>query len=213
MAPSLAATMMTPSHTDHSSSFAALASVLAGAEHPVLLLEGSRDVPAAPEDRMAAIASDLVRCFPTLTVRSGNAPGSDQAWARGVNAVAPCRLQLVLPRPGWRKKAIHPENTTVSLADLTAVERETARQLAQENYPRGAIAYGRLPPFKTPYLVRDTVKVVGCGGSPPNLRPATAALFYVNPARKTTGGTVHTMRVCAARRVPYFESETWLQWQ
>ena len=51
-------------------------------DRPVVLLEGSRDVPLEIQGRMEQLAARLMRTFPHLVARSGNADGSDQAWAR-----------------------------------------------------------------------------------------------------------------------------------
>jgi hypothetical protein len=67
------------------------------AQAPVVLLEGSRSAAAEVQLRMEELAARLMETFPSLIARSGNAEGSDQAWARGVNnrvkhkfLIAPC---------------------------------------------------------------------------------------------------------------------------
>jgi hypothetical protein len=48
---------------------------------------------------------------------SGNAPGADQAWARGGNFVDPTKVTLCLPWDGFERKTIHPRNV-VQLASF-----------------------------------------------------------------------------------------------
>ena len=112
--------------------------IVATARHPVVLLEGSRDVPLDVQRRMEALADRLMRTFPKVIARSGNAEGSDQAWARGVNAVDPKRLQLVLPVPNYRSAAIETGNDVMALQDAPPQDYQTARSLTREHYAYGA---------------------------------------------------------------------------
>ena len=43
-------------------------------------------------------------------IASGNAPGADQAWARGANTVNPARVILFLPWDSFERQAVHPKN-------------------------------------------------------------------------------------------------------
>ncbi len=196
--------------------YAEFARLIREARHPVVLLEGSRDVPTEIQRRMEQLATHLARTFPTLVARSGNASGSDQAWARGVNAVAPIRLQLVLPIPNYKSDAIETGNQVMALQEAPKQDYHTAKNLTRENYVygarRGAEVYDRLPPFKQTYLDRDALKVLGTSDYFGRRRKATAALFYVNPSKSNGGGTGHTLRLCEAEKVPYFLAEDWLLW-
>lgn len=197
--------------------FDAFQRLIEKARQPVVLLEGSREVPPEIEQQMERLAAALIRRFPQLTVRSGNAPGSDQAWARGVNSVDARRLELVLPVPNWRGEAIAEGNQAWSLREAPPEDVKAAGLLTREHYQagsrRGAVAYDPMPAFKKPYLERDALKVLGWLDYHGRRRKATAALFYVNPARKGGGGTGHTMRLCEAEGVPFFLSEDWLEWK
>jgi hypothetical protein len=185
-------------------------------KRPVVLLEGSRDVPLEVQGRMEALAANLMRTFPELIGRSGNAEGSDQAWARGVNAVDPKRLQLVLPVPNYKSAAIETGNEVMALQEAPPQDYQTARRLTREHYAygnhHGGHVYDRLPTFKQTYLDRDALKVLGASDYSGRRMKATVALFYINPARKNGGGTGHTLRLCEAEKVPYFLAEDWLTW-
>ncbi len=97
--------------------FDSFAEIIRAERTPVVLLEGSRNAPADVQARMEILASQLMREFPSLLARSGNAEGSDQAWARGVNTVDPRRLQLILPAPRYKAAAIHEANESLALRD------------------------------------------------------------------------------------------------
>lgn len=197
-------------------SFDDFARAVSGAPSPVVLLEGSRDVPAAVQNVMERLATHLLRRFPTMIARSGNAEGSDQAWARGVNAVAPNRLNLVLPVRNYKRVAIAPGNDVLPLDDAPPPATEAALRLTRDHYAfgsrQGARAFDPLPAYKKNYLIRDALKVLGAGGPPAPRAKATAALFYLNPAKAGGGGTGHTVRLCEAAAVPYFLADDWLTW-
>ena len=59
-------------------------------------------------------------------------------------------------------------------------------------------------------LLRDTLKITGDEKS--GFAPATVGLFWVNPAKTTTGGTAHTIRVCQKWGVPLWTQDKWQSW-
>jgi len=197
-------------------SFDAFERLIRQTREPVVLLEGSREVPEAVQQRMETLAAYLMKAFPALRARSGNAPGADQAWARGVNSVDPARLELILPVPRWRREAILPGNQALSLREALPEDAMAARDLTRAHYEwgnrRGPSAYDPLPEFRKPYLDRDALKVLGHADYRGKRRKATAALFYLNASRKG-GGTAHTIRLCEAERVPYILAEDWMEWK
>lgn len=69
---------------------------------------GSRETPAVVLDWMVETGAALMRAG--YDIRSGNAQGADQAWARGGNSVDPTRVTLCLPWEGFEEKAIVPGN-------------------------------------------------------------------------------------------------------
>jgi len=196
--------------------YAMIERLITAAKSPVVLLEGSRDVPVDIQRQMEALAARLMQTFPKLIARSGNAEGSDQGWARGVNVIDPKRLQLVLPVPNYKSAAIERDNDVMALQEAPPSDFYAARSLTRKHYAygarRGAAVYDRLPPFKQTYLDRDALKVLGTSDYSGRRMKATAALFYINPARKHGGGTAHTLRLCEAEKVPYFLAEDWMTW-
>jgi len=166
---------------------------------------------------MTWLAAELMRRFPRLVARSGNATGSDQAWARGVNSVDPRRLQLVLPVPNYRRTAIDSCNDAIALREVAPDDFAEAGRLSEQNYRSGpdqdpTARYATMPEYKRAYLERDALKVLGYGDYRGRRQKATAALLHLNPKKANGGGTGHTLRLCTALKVPVFLSDDWLTW-
>ena len=192
----------------------ALRELLGGMDAPVVLLEGTRQVPETDKAKLSALGAFLAKQLPTAVFRSGNADGSDTLFARGVESVDPTRMQVVTPTAGHRKKNLHPENYVVPLAKVSAVHEESLAYHTNEATPANRRIIDKrndVPQLKAKarYLLRDTLKVLG---DPDNdLAPATAAIFYTK-ADPMSGGTGHTIRVCQQKNVPIFLQNDWLGW-
>lgn len=183
-------------------------------ESPVILLEGTRDVPEKDQEHLTALGALLARELPHAIFRSGNADGSDTLFARGVESVDPTRMQLVTPTAGHRKKNRHPENPVAPLSDISAVHEESVAYHTNAATPQNARIIDKrneVPQLKAKarYLMRDTLKVLGDAEN--GLGPATAAIFYTKPD-PMSGGTGHTIRVCHDRAVPVFLQAEWWGW-
>ena len=74
--------------------------LIEGATNPVILLEGTRHLPAEEHSMLANLATRLFHDFPKAVFRSGNAEGTDAVFANAIAALDPSRLQLVLPHAG-----------------------------------------------------------------------------------------------------------------
>ena len=92
--------------------------ILARDRAPVVLVEGTRDLPDAQRPRLTAFAERLATAFPLLRFRTGNAEGSDEAFAEGVCRVDPKRLEYVVPHDRMRQTRRHPASYHVSLGDV-----------------------------------------------------------------------------------------------
>ena len=196
-----------------------LAGVLKGSPSPVLLLEGTRSLPPNLRPALAALGRLLAERLPSVRFRSGNAEGTDTAFAEGVAAVAPDRMEYVITHAGMGRRRRVEGCRVVTLADLPSVADERVADLSRRATPAtgGLIeayrADGRQTALgaKGAYLVRDTLKVVG---DPANgLAPATAGLFFVREADPLSGGTGHTIRVCLEHNVPIVTQAVWLNWR
>lgn len=184
--------------------------------HPggVVLLEGRRSIPPSDAIRATEFARNLATRFGSLRFRSGNAEGSDQAFADGVAAVDPARLQIVAPYASHRKSSRYADATYDSPESLSEVQEVQLVYRTSRASPknRGLLEKrGRKGPLgaKTAYLIRDTMKVTGHSVAFP--RPV-CALFYVDLANPMDGGTGHTIRVCMQEGVPYAFQDAWLTW-
>lgn len=183
---------------------------------PVILLEGTRQLPAEKWQAVASIGRRLAEAFPHAMFRSGNATGSDEAFGEGVASVPGARLELVLPTPGMGRSRRPASALCVALDDLPLDERQhLAREsfaASPENhrlfdlYLRGQT--GNPAYAKAQYLVRDALKVFGSPSR--QLAPATVALFFINTNGPTSGGTAHTIRLCERQEVPFFTQRDWL---
>jgi len=187
-------------------------------EHPVILLEGTREVPAEDLPKLTAFARWLAETCPRAVFRSGNAKGSDEAFAKGVQAVAPDRLELVLPVTGHRRKfnpSAYPVRS-VGLDQLSVAAEDKAAWLTRAASPiyeslmdkRDQVPRLRA---KANYLIRDTAKVAGIPEA--DFARADFGIFYVNPADPMKGGTGHTVRVCHELGVPVVFQDDWMQWR
>ena len=187
-------------------------------EAPVVLLEGIRALPEEDRAKVVAAGRELAEQMPGVLFRSGNAEGTDTAFAEGVTAVDPARMQYVGTHAGMGKKRRHPDAPVFSLTDVTNVADSEISRVTGEASPEYAslvAAYkksggkGRLA-ARASYLLRDTLKVVGCTEA--GLAPATAALFYVNEEEPLAGGTGHTIRVCRLCGVKVVMQREWTSW-
>ena len=186
--------------------------------HPVILLEGTREVPVDELPKLTAFARWLAARYPEAIFRSGNAKGSDEAFAKGVHAVAPDRLELVLPVSGHRAKhnpSPYPVRN-VGLDQLSVAAEANAAWLtsaASPIYESLMEKRDRVPRLraKANYLIRDTAKVTGIPEV--DFAKADFGIFYVNPADPMKGGTGHTIRVCQRLGIPVAFQDDWMQWQ
>lgn len=193
----------------------AFLSRLRGLPAPVVLLEGTRALAPDVAPRLVALAERLARALPHARFRTGNAPGSDTAFAEGVGRVDAARLLHVLPHAGHRARHRPQDVPTAAVTEVTDDTLGTLLTVTREASPQYGFSPGVLAETAHPrpratarLLLRDTLKVVGTDGMP----PADIGLFYVNPADPLGGGTGHTMRVCHARGVPVLTQDVWFGW-
>ncbi|MBW6498822.1 MAG: hypothetical protein K0B09_10560 [Bacteroidales bacterium] len=186
-----------------------------GKKRPVILVEGVRSLPEADRAIVVACGVWLARTFPHAVFRTGNADGTDTAFAEGIVQVDPTRLQYVLPYAGHKKKNIAQGASFCAMTEMSEAVAEQAVQTAISASPGCAAMMNnrkRIPSLsaKARYLMRDTVKVIGSLDH--GLAPADAGLFFVNAADPMKGGTGHTMRVCREMKVPVFDQVIWRAW-
>jgi hypothetical protein len=178
-------------------------------------VEGVRDLPEPDRAIVVACGVWLAVTFPHAVFRTGNADGTDTAFAEGIVQVDSTRLQYVLPYAGHKKKNIASGASFCAMTEMSEAVEEQAAQAAVAASPGCAAMMNNrmwIPSLaaKARYLLRDTVKVIGSQGH--GLAPADAGLFFVNSVDPMKGGTGHTMRVCGIFGVPVVTQSLWRQW-
>lgn len=134
---------------------------------------GSRETPHDVLAWMEKLGAEIVRrghCIIT-----GNAPGADQAWARGGNSVDPSKVYLRLPWYGFESHAIRPENNVLTVGDLGAEVLTHCMRVAATQHKRWA----QLSPAAQKLHARNVMIV----------EPATFVLGSLNPGKLHGGGT------------------------
>ncbi len=201
--------------------FSDFAERITQSEAPVILIEGRRSIPESGAESARRLAAMLATRFPTLRFRSGNATGSDQAFASGVIDVAPERLEIIAPYASHRARERHPlvryespeSLTPEELADIQAltIAASPENHRLMQRYGKGGRADAQAA-----CLIRDTLKVVGMPDSSSTARhalpPPIAALFWIDPAAPEAGGTGHTIRTCRLHGVSVVFQSHWESW-
>jgi hypothetical protein len=146
-----------------------------------------------------------------MRFRSGNASGSDEAFAAGVRGQDASRLEVFVPYDGHRQAAA--EGARYLSADfLTACERSVIAEATISATPKNKglmdSKSARLQ-AKAKYLLRDTLKVLGHG---PAFPAPIDAIFYADPADPMASGTGHTIRVCRDHAIAVVLQDAWLPW-
>lgn len=194
----------------------ALTAALTQISVPVILLEGTRRVPEAQRRLLSRFARLLAEALPHAVFRSGNAEGSDDAFAQGVAEVAAHRLQLVLPTPGMGRERRPAGAVCHVLNELPRSEKEALTQACTAASPKNRRIFelylrglsGTPAYSKSLYLVRDGLKVIGSPGL--GLAPASVAIFFVDESQPAGGGTGHTIRLCQQLGVLVLTQSDWL---
>ena len=186
-------------------------------KRPVILLEGTRNVPTTDAPRLHALARLLANELPSAVFRSGNAQGADSLFFQGLAAENPERLEYILPYSNMGKKRIPPQASIFTLEELSQAELEAVVEVTLtaspelESLVRAFLARGRnRVTVKAMYLLRDALKVAGAASL--SLPPADFGFFFVNPENPRGGGTGHTIRTCRALKVPVFTQDEWEKW-
>ena len=184
----------------------------------VVLVEGTRKVAQGDFEVMRRLGTVLAERMPGVVFRTGNAEGSDTAFAEGVAEVDAGRLEYVMPTEGMGRKRRVAAARTFALAGLSkAAENRLAEETTEATPKAERLVSARLGIVKNQrlaakgsYLLRDTLKVTGAPEL--GLAPATAGIFYVNEVDPLGGGTGHTIRVCLRQRVPVVFQHVWREW-
>ncbi len=190
--------------------------LVSATEAPIVLLEGTRALPPAQAPYLTALAAHLAHTFPQARFRTGNAKGSDEAFAAGVAEVDASRLEFVLPYASHRRGRRPVDSVATAIDEIPSArvqEVVDATLEASPQYRRVAVNYRKRKTHPrqratAQLILRDTLKVTGSE----SLSRPVAGIFFVNVADAGGGGTGHTMRVCHTQGVPVINQFEWLKW-
>jgi hypothetical protein len=180
----------------------------------VVILEGKREVCPKDAEKIEQFGKLIAEKTQYITFRSGNAPGSDFYFTKGVTSIKPQCMQVVTPYSGHRKGS-NSAYETVSLDDVNlADEHKIVRQSKLHDATKPLIdkyVSGERDQYsmKAAYIIRDTVKVTGLKN---RILPATFGFFYVDLRNPESGGTGHTKEVCRMNSVPFVNQRVWFKW-
>ena len=196
-------------------SYATFDALLAEHPRPVILVEGTRDVPPQDRPKLVAFGRWLAETYPHAIFRTGNAKGADEAFAEGVQSVDATRLEFVLPYTSHRKSTTPSPARRVSFGDMPPLAEKRALFSTEQASPEYASLLAKrdkVPKLKAKadYLLRDTLKVTGADEL--ELNKAVFGIFYVNATDPMKGGTGHTIRVCNTVGTPAAFQGEWMQW-
>ncbi|MBK1829594.1 hypothetical protein JIN77_02565 [Verrucomicrobiaceae bacterium R5-34] len=111
--------------------------------HPIILLEGRRNIDAESANHARRLASLLATQLPNSIFRSWNATGSDEAFSQGVGQIDPSRLEIVAPTKNHRIKSRIPGARYLSLADLDDTARQSLNAPSITACPRNKSMFSR----------------------------------------------------------------------
>jgi hypothetical protein len=179
----------------------------------VVLLEGKRKVKPEDEASLIILGELLATQTKNITFRSGNAPGADELFCRGVSVIDKSRIQLVLPDKEHRKKN-RIGIDAISLEEINLINEPEIIYQSKSNkkttnlVERYVNGYRDSITNKAAYIIRDTVKVLGVNG----IAPANFGIFYDDLENPYKGGTGHTMKICQTNNIPIINQNTWKKW-
>ena len=183
--------------------------IIVSIKNPVILLEGTRKINDDQFFLLSKFGEFIAGKFPNCHFRSGNASGSDDAFAQGVRKVAPDRMQIVLPKMDSGKSRLRNRDYVLALEDVSQAEEKQIIYESKRATPKNKRLFEAyelqqegMMKQKSLYLLRDTLKVLG----------SPAGIFFVNEDDPEAGGTGHTMRVCRQNSIPVFTQDVWLSW-
>lgn len=176
--------------------------------NPVIVLEGTRKLPENKKGILSEFAVELSQKIPNAIFRTGNAKGSDEAFAEGVIKNDAKRLQYIIPRENSRRKFRHKNSPFFSADKIPDHELKYLIEISNRASPKNssmlntALINKKGKAYELAlYLIRDTMKI--CGSEYYNLAKADFAFFFVNEENPLSGGTGHTIQVCKLMNVKY----------
>ena len=143
---------------------------------------GSRETSTPILDWMEVLGADLVKAG--YVIVSGNAPGADQAWARGGNAVDPTKVELCLPWENFESSAIHGRN---AVRVFNMVKSNGYVEAVRATHPNfGRLTSGAVRLHARNAMIVENVHVV---------------LGSLNPDKPGGGGTGSAFRIAQRNKI------------
>lgn len=141
---------------------------------------GSREISGKTEKLMESIGEFIIQ--QGWYVSSGNAIGSDAAYARGANRIDPTHVILYLPKPNVNKELIVEGNRVSTKQPQEWVD------VARNHHDR----FDKLDPYVQKLMARNAGIVLR----------ATKVIAYLNPNKPWGGGTGHGWRIAKTYNIP-----------
>ena len=142
---------------------------------------GSREISTEVAEALNMLGTYIVESGTVLI--SGNAKGSDQAFANGGNSIDPTMVMLYLPWATYEKQAIKEGNRIidVSLIDKVPVRKARFEKLASDHHP----AWNKLTQGAHRLMLRNAAIIA----------KADLVLAYPSKNKQGGGGTGHGIRI------------------
>lgn len=184
------------------------------AANSICLLIGKRKVDEQHADSLVRLGALLASSTKLLQFRSGNAGGADELFTKGVIAVAPERMHLILSYTVHRKSARGQLKAT-ALDEINLVEEpELVYKTKQVNTKNNSLiekyTNGSRDRFaiKAAYLLRDSLMLLGSKKMP----KATIVIYYDDLSNPLAGGTGHTVRLAINNGIVCLNQTRWMNW-
>lgn len=145
---------------------------------------GSRDLNETQTTMCEKLGTWVVQCGHILD--TGNAPGADQAFARGANQVRPDLVHLHLPWYNFERQVIHDDNVVHVLDDLEELHLKFYSQIAEKHHP----AFHRLSQGAKKLMTRNSSILL-----PPPLYFPVSHCLAIPGNKRGGGGTGQGMRI------------------
>jgi hypothetical protein len=155
---------------------------------------GSREISPAEEKKMMTLGNFLVS--EGWTIVSGNALGSDQAYARGGNQVDPSKVELCLPWPRYERPALVAGNHTRVVG---AHDEDMHWALAAAAHP----AWEHLKDPVRKLMVRNAMIIRRIDGD--TFSNVEFVIARLNHNKWGWGGTGHGVRIAKALRIAVYD--------
>lgn len=153
---------------------------------------GSRDIPPSKVKILESLGEEIVSRG--WYIRTGNAKGADQAYARGGNKKDPSYVKLFLPWASYEIAAIHTLNKVYPNSCWDDKHLRVLTSIAREHHP----AWKNLSYGVKSLMIRNAAII----------QSSTLVVAYLNHNKKGGGGTGHGWRIAETLNIPRLDAST-----